>query len=827
MIELDQAVIQVASDGERYTAVLNSSPPITGVMRMTLNAHRDGFVRRWKLWSSIQAENMPKEQFPDLNYSKNYKLSERIKKVRRELPFSIPRQAYKAYAEEACNELAKDLQLLHGKTDAEIFAEDRSIAVEAGAEVSWDMSGIAEANPPLTEVSGGGQPNPKIKTVTILCLKTPPAPPKVNGAAVFVQGIDPVNSQGNCRMRLGGSLISNLPNVDGISFRYVDDKGNQSDLKTVNTGADRWASFEHEYPLNRGQKRDAKIRIVGENFDFASPWKDFEYECEDKPIGSLTTELPPEATSLNYFVKEEVVRHGMVCPSAITVFGVVKGRGGSSGTVTLGADGNQIAEKPFKFIGDESKSFAAQHQISWKRKARLKQDVPLTLRIHGLKPADNGAGENSLGPLQGGLQKMVTVECREPALPELTLSVRVGERKLYQGYMCPESVPLRASLRGQEDFDGRTTFIVRQQPSLFEAQSQVKEFNFAITDGERLLFDFAPEVRWSNVPQNGDAPPKQTLDVTVQIVRAGAVVDTTERSVEVNCTGVSIPNVGISFDPPKAINLQVVPTTDEVLYQGQICPASVEVMGAFLGQGVASGNALLGANGSFLTQESFSIDDGDVGTVRGEHTLNWVGVEGPFQQDVDVVLHLIDPLGTEVGRLAKTQTIECRKPQLANATRDRADALSIGNPSVTHGQQAGKPATPGNGAAAQLALQAGPAFAVQAPKGQVREGRIQLSGGAANAKYDLRFYRGDKGGYRSVRSAQLPRQMTGRAARFSLRALSGGLDWRIEVCPAGSKSKAACKTSDFRILQSGSVGKVKTPGTQGDAKVFIMPGSGS
>ena len=123
------------------------------------------------------------------------------------------------------------------------------------------------------------------------------------------------------------------------------------------------------------------------------------------------------------------------------------------------------------------------------------------------------------------------------------------------------------------------------------------------------------------------------------------------------------------------------------------------------------------------------------------------------------------------------------------------------------------------------------AFDILAPKGQVREGRIQLSGGAANAKYDLHFYRGDKGGFKRVRSAQLPRQMTGRTATFNLKALSGGLDWRIEVCPAGTPAgkagKTACKTSDFRILQSSSLGKVKAPGPQGEPKTFILPGSGS
>lgn len=719
LIELDEAVIRVASDGERYTTVSPSSPAINGMMHVEFNAHRDGWIRSWAAWLSIETEVMGKKQFPELGYSENYAIGNRHKVVKRALPVSIPRQAYKTYAEEACNELAKDLQLLQGKTNTEIFSEDRSIAVQVNTERTWDMSGIVEANPPRVEM----QDTSDVKPVTIVCLKAPSAPPGVTSAAIVVRGIDPANSQGQCQMRLNGNLRSNVPNLD-VSFRYVDDKGNQSDLKTVTTGSDRWASFEHSYPLSPGQK-STKIKIVGESPFFISNSKDFDYECEEGSVSEFVPLLPPQATTLTYVVDKQAVHQGKVCPTAITVIGRIDGRGKSSGTITLGAGGNQIAEKPFSVIGDENKSFTGKHQISWQGKPATQQDIPLTLRVYGLKPTDNeNSGNNGIGneaaaeahttaPLQDALQRMVSLSCvdaeqpdqfvsDDAAPPMLTLSARGGEERLHQGYICPERISLKGRLRGQDDFNGQAVFVVKQEQSLAVPQSQEKEFNFAVTEGENLTFDFEPEVWWSNVPQNGEAPPKQTMDLSFRVVKTGGVVASVERSLEVSCKGVSLLPVGVD-DKPKSYN-----------------------------------------------------------------------------------------------------------------------GLSDGTSQQAQVQQGRKPAATG-----QFALQTGPAFAIQAPKGRVRAGRIELSGGPANAKYDLRFYRGTEGGYRSVRSAQLPRQMTGRTATFNLRALSGSRNWRIEVCPAGSKDKNACRSSDFQLPRLKGAGGVKAPADPAATKVFIMPGSGS
>jgi hypothetical protein len=79
----------------------------------------------------------------------------------------------------------------------------------------------------------------------------------------------------------------------------------------------------------------------------------------------------------------------------------------------------------------------------------------------------------------------------------------------------------------------------------------------------------------------------------------------------------------------------------------------------------------------------------------------------------------------------------------------------------------------------------------------------------------------------AVNAAQLPKQMTGLVASFPLQALSGGRDWRLEVCPLGG-APTACKTSDVRLTRIGGAGAAAAPSPQSpdqpQGTIFILPG---
>ncbi len=367
--ELDAAVITVASDGETYTSVEGSSPAIKGRIGMSLDAHEFGRVKAWSLWWSMQAYGAQKKQFPELKYSKTYPLGDRPKKVKRDLPFSIPRQSYKSYAVEACNQLASLLRNDLGRTDEQIFGMDRVLSVKVRAEVSWDMSGYADDFGPAREqVGAGAVDKPEVKDVTINCMKTPVAPvvPEVTGVAMIVNGYDPINRGGQCQMRLKGSISSNIPNVD-VTFRYVDGSGKESDLKTINTTADQSGSFEHSYPFSPGHKT-GKVRIVGENYNFASDWKDYDFECGEKPTQDFATLLPPEIKLLEVGeMAPKFENQGHICPLKAKMIGGYLGRGPSSGRAVLTANGQVQKMQAFSIEDGEMKYIDGEFNLPWSR----------------------------------------------------------------------------------------------------------------------------------------------------------------------------------------------------------------------------------------------------------------------------------------------------------------------------------------------------------------------------------------------------------------------------------------------------------------------------
>lgn len=364
--ELDAAVIEVASDGETYTSVKGSSPAIKGRIRMLLDAHQFGRVKAWSLWWSMQAEGAPKKQFPELNYSKNYPAGDRPKKVKRDLPFSIPRESYKSYAVEACNQLASRLRNNLGRTDEQIFGTDHQLSVKIRAELSWDMSGLSNDAPTPQQVDGAPPPNPKIKDVVVNCMKAPPPAPAVTGVAMIVNGYDPVNRGGQCQMRLKGSISSNVPGLD-VTFRYVDGTGKESDLKTINTTADQSGSFEHSYPFSPGHKK-GKVRIVGENYNFTSDWKDYDFECGEKPTQDFATFLPPEIKLLEVGeMAPKFENQGHICPLKAKMIGGYLGRGPSSGKAVLTANGQVQKMQTFSIEDGQTKYIDEEFNLPWSR----------------------------------------------------------------------------------------------------------------------------------------------------------------------------------------------------------------------------------------------------------------------------------------------------------------------------------------------------------------------------------------------------------------------------------------------------------------------------
>lgn len=690
VVALNNPLITVASNIDEYTALQNGSS-IAGTIRVELDAGLSGRVKFWSTRPVMgyQSNESPGwvaawGNFHTAGSSQSYSVP-RPKSVDEQVPFSLLPEEYGSTMVAACENHADKLRD-QGMSNTEIFGQDRWIQVAVSAWGDYEMTGI-EGAPFLPEVTGWNQ----YDKVTVIC-KGDPADlgPMANDiTAATLNANDDQSVQGSCELQLSGSITSSEPNTQ-VKFLYVDDKGQQSNLKTVTTNAEGVAVFEHDYPVNAN--KSGKVRMIGQAPPFFSNWADYDVKCGG-PSNEKVSALPPKAAVLTVAVDEEVSHQGKICPAVITVIGRVDGRGKASGTVTLGAAGNQLAEKPFSFEDDEKKVFAGKHQISWQGKPATQQNVPLTMVV-----------QNTLGDTVDALQKMKSVECRSP------------------------------------------------------------EINSALEGGADEL---AP-----NIPM------------------------------------------------PKAVSLSVSPLGKKT-QNGYVCPERAYMSGTVSADANGfSGTAGFFAGGSLKHEMPVELAPNHGHGTSYMHELDWSN--GSSTQTVLYALKVRNEYGNEVGSKEVIEHFVCQKIVTVGVVNNATGGYSIGKPKPTHSQQAGKPVAVG-----KATLLPGAAFAIQSPKGRVRQGRIQLSGGEPNAKYVLRFYRKTGKGFQRVRSAKLPKQMTGVKANFDLKALSGSRNWRLEVCPAGSKDKKACKMSDFQLPRLKGAGKVKAPASPATTKVFIMPGIGN
>ncbi|NIA69589.1 hypothetical protein HBA54_13390 [Pelagibius litoralis] len=708
--KLDPATIIVRSDGESYTSLAEAPLAITGEIELNFDAETLGRVKFWAVWPELKAEDaaeqihnreplIPWIEYRGYGYSESYPVGDRPKSVDHTKVLRLPRNAYDTFAVSACNALAHRLRDEAGMGDQEIFSRNRTVRVRAGTGHTWEMTGAAGSQDPVP-VIGGAASDPERDKVRIICQKKPsrvppvveeptPEVPEVKKAEILSVD-DKGGYVGSCGMEIDARITTNRTNEE-LKFRYVSDKGHESDIKTVNTGGGTTAILQHDYDLPSDSDYTGKIRIEGVSSNFVSAWKNYDLDCGTP--NDLLTLLPPKATHLEAHTTGDEIRYqGHVCPAKVKVFGVFKGRGTSSGNVWLAVNGKPEAQLPFDVEDGQTKIVEAEYDLSWEGvRGPFRQDINLALYLTGPSGAEVGR-----------LLKTQSFSCRKPQISE---AAQGGADGLASGAPAPKSVVLATFGLGQKRFPGYIC------PERVWIRSSVRSGNKA-------------------------------LKGTVALFAGGSL------------------RKELAVDQP--------------------------------------------AN----TNNVYDVN----------HDLSWSGATLP-EQTMLITVKFANQHGHVVKTVEKTERFACRRIGTSEAV---PGGKSAGEPKPTHSQQAGNPVAVGK---ATLLPAAG--FAIQAPKGRVRQGKIKLSGGKPNAKYALHFYRKTESGFKLVRSAKLPRAMTGPNAGFDMKALTGGRNWRLEVCAAGQKGKKACRTSDFNLpLSKASAGAKKTPKQPTPAKVFILPGMG-
>ncbi len=326
---------------------------------------------------------------------------------------------------------------------------------------------------------------------------------------------------------------------------------------------------------------------------------------------------------------------------------------------------------------------------------------------------------------------------------------------------------------------------------------------------------------------NTDKLPSGSNRGRIRIVGVSSTFNTAWQDYDLDCnqaTGITMGTPQAVPEPPRASVAGSVVT--ERIFQGFICPDRVSINGTITGRGLASsGVGTIFLENQYKLRQDFDISGDGTDTIVYRQNLIWGSPGGgltlgsssnaaPPTKTFAMQFKLADAQGRVIDTTFRRHTFACRPSTQSAPSAQVSGSLLVTPQSEVDSTIEHKPA----GANAQLARPAAaPSFAIQSPQRRVRKGEIRLSGGKANSKFLLRFYRKTAGSYQHVRKAQLPKRMTGKRANFDLAALDGSRAWRLQVCPVGTtgiSSTQNCRTSDFRLPRIG----VKKPAGEAPVK---------
>ena len=274
-------VIEVESDGNNYTEPSIPLVSLSADLHVEIDAGISGKVKSWEAWLLAKPQTGSWVHFSNHAFTKSYSVGSRPKTVNRTETVNIPYGTLAPFLTGHCNVKANQLRA-GGMSDAEIFGQDRTIKVELSATADAEYSGVNWGDEVPQEVIFN---NPSFD---IICKKDPnPEPevsdegptrgtPDVEQASLTVNEVATLN--GGCKLYLSGVIESKEANTQ-VRFRYKDDDGNQSDIKTVSTDHAKTAMFSHQYAVAGTGNKSGQIRIdvVGETT--TSPWTNYSVNC--------------------------------------------------------------------------------------------------------------------------------------------------------------------------------------------------------------------------------------------------------------------------------------------------------------------------------------------------------------------------------------------------------------------------------------------------------------------------------------------------------------------------------------------------------------------
>ncbi len=531
--QLSAPSIKVIGNGAIYTQVEDGTDDVVVHVRILLDAGTVGRVKTWSAWAQGKMSSGQWFDFKDNGLTVSYPVGSRPKTVDRDEALVIPRSAYSALAADACNQNAADLRA-DGMSNFDIFGSDHLVKVPVRGALTYEMSGAAGGIVPPQEAALDPE-------LMVTCAKIefgPLTTLTLNQVADSALAIAVTSNISVCRLNAAGSITSLHPN-ETVSFRYVDDKGEKSGVKTVTTSAAKIANFTHQLPLtDDGGAMSGKIRMVGESSNFQSPWVDYAVTCNATAApGGKTTELPPTIEILEAETKKEVVLgERWSCPSRIWVRGQVSGRAQGAATVQLFGNDSLLEIRQFDLEAGSEEKFAAGHDISWHGVSAASETAPNQLVIYrAIVRANEGTADVFVADEDENELRLIC----HPIWPEPSIKVKVVESVPVGGrFLCPSRYQVIGNLVGRSDVSGTVV--------LFAEHKSFGPVPFALNEGVNLDI-VAPSERtlaWKGVglvSAVGPQPtPEQKIHLSMQVYgSSGSTLEIISKDEVMRCTPVA------------------------------------------------------------------------------------------------------------------------------------------------------------------------------------------------------------------------------------------------------------------------------------------------
>lgn len=412
VVDVKTKQIHVLSNGSDYHDV--PFGPIVVDVRIRADAEVSGRILGWKAYLQIVNEDDIFIDLEEAAISKSYPKFHRPKDIDLVDTIAAGNSLWKQQVKTMCNELADDLRA-QGLSNAEIFAQNRTFNLMVRPRLYVSASGadgLDQAYGPPSYDEDGPQ-------IEVVCKKWGGSQVQTANsysttvAKVVNHGLsihESATMNGACRIRLDGWITSDLKNAE-VKFRYRDGNGKESQVWTVNTGANKTATFSHSYDIpNTEWKEIGNIRMVGVSHDFESELASYVMDCVEGGPDTIVSNSPPRLT-MTVVPHGKVMAHGRICPAVVKLVGVLTGRGNLSGHALFFGPGYISPLRDYSITHGEKVLIGAEAELNWDNFAPMDFGLLSQTRDFGFNVTDENG--NVIASLP---KRPFFIECRKPQL---------------------------------------------------------------------------------------------------------------------------------------------------------------------------------------------------------------------------------------------------------------------------------------------------------------------------------------------------------------------------------------------------------------------------